>query len=162
MEKWSSVLPIYTFCYWKTVILNLLTCCQFKNLISHIQLLRYSLYGVSFYCSQYFFPVYHSFPLYIVFLGTTNPLLLTPAHRFACNIYICLCRPMCYCLIFKKTIVFWYCNIKQGMIPDKPLWFFITPSAGSSFVVMLLYLIVIYTVFYESVEINEIEKLKLR
>ena len=43
------------------------------------------------------------------------------------------------------------------MIPDKPLWFLITPSAGSSFVVMLLYLIVIYTVFYESVEINEIE-----
>ena len=63
---------------------------------------------------------------------------------------------MCYCLI-KKTIVFLYCNFKQGMIPDKPLWFLITPSAGSSFVVMLLYLIVIYTVFYESVEINEIE-----
>ena len=43
------------------------------------------------------------------------------------------------------------------MIPDKPLWFLITPSAGSSFVVILLYLIVIYIVFYESVEINEIE-----
>ena len=48
------------------------------------------------------------------------------------------------------------------MIPDKPLRFLITPSAGSSFVVMLLYLTVIYTAFYESVEINEIEIEKIR
>ena len=126
---------------------------SWNNIWSRIQLLRCSLYGVSFYCSQYFFPVYHSFPLYIVFLGTTNPLLLTPRIDLHV-IYLCFC--MCYCLI-KKTIVFLYCNFKQGMIPDKPLWFLITPSAGSSFLLMLLYFIVIYTVFYESVEINEIE-----
>ena len=37
------------------------------------------------------------------------------------------------------------------------MWFLIIPSAGSSFVVMLLYFIVSYTVLYEFVDINEIE-----